>query len=172
MIPLNILGHERGTSHKHRCMCFTVLLLGRLQRVQRLGWLGRPRRQKECWYGRSPRVSGRAMVSPGRHQTGRCKRTPCGSSWWWRMRSCRARSQSWCQLERPADRSRLTGGQLRPTDRAMAARSARTSSSEGDARSTDEEDRLLTKRCVERQCKNICLRVTRLPCDHESDGQS
>ena len=26
-------------------------------------------------------VSGRAMVSPGRHQPGRCKRTPCGSSW-------------------------------------------------------------------------------------------
>ena len=29
--------------------------------------------------------SGRSMVSPGRHQTGRCKRTPCGSSWWWKM---------------------------------------------------------------------------------------
>ena len=28
-------------------------------------------------------VSGRAMASPGRHQPRRCKRTPCGSSWWW-----------------------------------------------------------------------------------------
>ena len=37
-------------------------------------------------------------------------------------RSCRARSQSCGQLGRPADRSRLTGGQLRPTDRAMNGR--------------------------------------------------
>ena len=76
----------------------------------------------------------------------------------------------------PADRCRLTGGQRRPTDRAMAARSARTSSSEEhaeeDVRSTDEEDRLLTNRCIERQWKTLCLRVKRLPCDHKSDGQS
>ena len=65
--------------------------------------------------------------------------------------SCRARSQRCYHLGRSADRHRLTGGQLRPTDRAMAARSARTSSSEEDARSTDEEDRLLTERCIERQ---------------------
>ena len=37
---------------------------------------------------------------------------------------------------------------------AMAARSARTSSSEENARSTDEEDHLLKKRCIERQWKN------------------
>ena len=37
--------------------------------------------------------------------------------------------------------------------------------------STDEEDRLLTKRRIERQWKNTCLRVTRLPRYHESDGQ-
>ena len=30
-------------------------------------------------------VSGRSMVSPGRHQAGRCKRMPSGSSWWRRM---------------------------------------------------------------------------------------
>ena len=54
---------------------------------------------------------------------------------------------------------RLIGGQLKPTDKAMATHSARTSSSEEDAeeesRSTDEEDRLLTKRCIERQWKNL-----------------
>ena len=120
-------------------------------------------------------VSGRAMVSPGRHQPGRCKRTPRGSSWWWRVCSWRARSWSCCLLGRPADRWRLTGGQLRPTDTAMAARSARTSSSEEDAeedaRSTNEQDRLLTERCIERQWKNTCLRLKRLPYDHESDGQ-
>ena len=49
---------------------------------------------------------------------------------------------------RPADRRRLTGGQLRPTDRAMAARSARTSSSEEASRSNDDEERLLTKRSM------------------------
>ena len=73
---------------------------------------------------------------------------------------------------RPADRCRLTGGLLRPTDRAMAARSVRTSSSEEDARSTDEEDRLLRKRYVKRQWKSTCLKVEKIPCDHESDGQS
>ena len=36
-------------------------------------------------------VSGRSMVSPGRHQAGRCKRMPHGSSWWERMCSNRAR---------------------------------------------------------------------------------
>ena len=61
-------------------------------------------------------------------------------------------------LERPADRCRLTGGQQTPTERAVAARSARKSPGEEDAeeeeaRSTDEEDRLLTKRCIERQWK-------------------
>ena len=44
-------------------------------------------------------------------------------------------------------------GQLRPTDRAMA-RLARTSSSEEESRSTDEDERLLTKRCIEGQWKN------------------
>ena len=43
---------------------------------------------------------------------------------------------------------------------------------EEDARSTDEEGRLLTKRCIERQWQNTCFRVKRLPCDHESGGQS
>ena len=55
-------------------------------------------------------------------------------------------SQSCCQLGRPTDRRRLTGGQLRPTVRATAARSVRTSSSEEASRSTDEDERLLTKR--------------------------
>ena len=112
------------------------------------------------------------MVSPARDHPDRSKRTPCGSSLWWRTCSFTACSQSSCQLGRPADRCRLTGGQLRPTDKAMAARSARKSSSEEDARSSDEEDRSLTKRCIERQWKNTCLRVKRLPCDHKSDGQS
>ena len=73
---------------------------------------------------------------------------------------------------RPSDFPCLSGGQHRPTDRAMAASSARMSSSEQDAeedaRSTDEEDRLLTKRCIKRKwkntsLKNTCLRVKRLP---------
>ena len=72
-------------------------------------------------------VSDRAMVSPGR-QAGRCKRTPCGSSWWWRM--CLLQSMFLEMVGRPADRCRLTGGQFRPTDRAMAVRSACTSPSE------------------------------------------
>ena len=55
------------------------------------------------------------------------------------------------QLGRPVDRRRLTGGQLRTTDRAMAASSVRTSLSEAESRSTVEEDRLLMKRCIERQ---------------------
>ena len=63
------------------------------------------------------------------------------------------------------------GGQLRPTDRAMAARSARTSSSEEESSSTDEEECLLTKRCIETQWKkhlgNTCFRAERIPCDHE-----
>ena len=62
------------------------------------------------WDGCSSCVSGRAMASPGRHHPGRCKQTPCGSSWCWRC-SCRARSQSCCQSGRPCDRHRLTGGQ-------------------------------------------------------------
>ena len=60
---------------------------------------------------------------------------------------------------RPADRHRLTGGQLRPTDRATAARSARTSSSEEASRSTDDEERLLTKRSIEGQWKNTSLKT-------------
>ena len=43
----------------------------------------------------------------------------------------------------------LSGGQLRPTDWAMAARSARTSSCEEESRSTDDEERWLTKRSIE-----------------------
>ena len=38
---------------------------------------------------------------------GRCKRMPCGSSWRFRMWSCRARSHSCCQLGRPPDCRRL-----------------------------------------------------------------
>ena len=60
---------------------------------------------------------------------------------------------------RPADRCRLTGGQLRPTDKATAARSARTSSSEEASRSTDDEERLLTKRSIEGQWKNTSLKT-------------
>ena len=37
---------------------------------------------------------------------------------------------------------------LRPTDRAMAARSVRTSSSEEESRLSDDEERLLTKRSM------------------------
>ena len=83
------------------------------------------------------------MASPGCHQPGRCKRTPCGGG-------CApgehvpSAAASW--------RVRVTGGKLRPTDRAMAARSARTR--EEESRSTEEEERLLTKRCIERQWKN------------------
>ena len=70
----------------------------------------------------------------------------------------RARSQC-CPLERLADH-RLTGGQLRPTDKAMA-RSARTSSSEDAEEDAEEdareEDRLLTKRCIEWHWKNTWL---------------
>ena len=54
-------------------------------------------------------------------------------------------------LKRPADCGSLTGGQLRPKDRATAARSVRMSSSEKESRSTDMDERLLTKRCIERQ---------------------
>ena len=70
------------------------------------------------------------------------------------MCSWRARSQCCCQLERWADRRRLCGGPLRPTDRAMAARSIRMSSSEEGSRSTEEEERLLKTRCIERPWKN------------------
>ena len=101
-------------------------------------------------------MSGRAMASPSRHQPGRCLRTPCGSSWWWWMCSCRARSQS-CYAG-PSDFACLSGGNSdQQTGRAIAPRSARTSASKEDARSTGEEDRMLTKRCIERQWKNIEL---------------
>ena len=53
------------------------------------------------------------------------------------------------QLGRPGVFVYLSGGQLRPTDKAMAASSARTSSSAGAARLSDEEERLLTKRSIE-----------------------
>ena len=62
--------------------------------------------------------------------------------------SCRARSQSWCQLDRPRVFVYLTGGPLRQTDRAIAARSAHLSSSAGVARVCDEDERLLTKACM------------------------
>ena len=52
-----------------------------------------------------------------------------------------------------------SGGQLRPTNRAMAARWARTSSSEETSRSTDDEERLLTKRSIEGQWKNTSLKT-------------
>ena len=108
-------------------------------------------------------VSGRTMVSPGRHQPGRCKRTPCGSSWWWKMCSCTARSQCCCELGRPADRCRLTDGQHRPRDRAMAvARPARHRA----RRSPDQ----LTRKIA--QWKNTYLRVKGLLCDHKSNDQS
>ena len=50
------------------------------------GWV---RRHRLVWTISSC-VSGRTMVSPGRHQPSRCKRTPCGSSWLCRMCFCRA----------------------------------------------------------------------------------
>ena len=84
---------------------------------------------------------------PGRHQAGRCKRMPCGSSWWFMMCSCRARSQSCCRLGRPRGVFvNLSGGQLKPTDRAMAARSARTSST--GCNSCCEEEREDRKRFI------------------------
>ena len=43
----------------------------------------------------------------------------------------------------------LSGGQNRPTERAMVARSARPSAREEDAASTDEENRLLNREAVE-----------------------
>ena len=52
----------------------------------------------------------------------------------------------------------MTGCQLRPTDRAMAARSVRTSSSEEKSRSTDEDERMLTKPCIEDH--NVCRVLT------------
>ena len=128
--------------------------------------------QRVLVWATSSCVSGRAVVSPGGHQPGRLQRTKCRRPWCWRMCSCRPRSQSCCRQGCPVNCCRLTGGQLRPTDTEMATGSARTSSSEEDARSTDKEDRSLSKRCIERQWKNTFLRVKRLPCDHESDGQT
>ena len=173
-IPSNIPGHRRWTSHKHRCMShrrsllhwssmsrnqsramgltcilrrFDALPLGSSSTGAATGVTGAAR--GVLTWASSSCVSGRSMASPGRHQAGRCKRTPCGSSWCSRMWSCRARSQSCCLLGRPrVCFVYLSGGQLRPTDRAMAARSARTSSSEEASRSTDDEERLLTKRSM------------------------
>ena len=162
MIPSNIPGHRRWTSPKHRCMSHrrSVLHWSSMSRNQSraMGSTWVLRRFEPLPLGLSSTsaaaargvlmqassscVSGRSMVSPGRHQAGRCKRMPCGSSWWWRMCSC-------CQLGRPRVFVYLSGGQLRPTDKAMAARSARTSSSAEAARLSDEEERLLTKRSIE-----------------------
>ena len=51
----------------------------------------------------------------------------------------------------------------------MAALSVRTSSSEEESRSTDEDERMLTTRCIEKQWKkhlgNTSLRMKRLPKD-------
>ena len=169
MIPLNIPGHSHWTSHQRRCIRYhrSVFHWSNMSRKEshdgvgvdfsafRSAAAGLVFKCSGCggWSGWrvlvwtiSSCVGGRTMVSPGR---------PCGSSWWWRMCSCKARSESCCQLGHPTDRCRLTGGQLRPTDRAMAARSARTTSSEEDAETTDEENRLLTKRCIERQWKTL-----------------
>ena len=41
--------------------------------------------QRELVWAISSCVSGRTMAAPGRHQSGRCRRTARGSSWWWRM---------------------------------------------------------------------------------------
>ena len=60
------------------CCCWA-----RLQRVQRLEWVGGA--QSVLVWAISSCVSGRVMAPPGRHQSGRCKRTPRGSPWWWWM---------------------------------------------------------------------------------------
>ena len=78
------------------------------------GWRGRGV-HRECHFVREQSGDG---LSPGRQHPGRCKQTPCGISCWWKMRSCRARSQR-CVLVRPSDIPCLSGGQLRPTDKAM-----------------------------------------------------
>ena len=68
-----------------------------------------------------------------------------------------------CQQGRPRVFVYLSGGQLRPTDRAMAARSARTSSSEAESRSTDEEDRLLTEAVHGERLKKLMIQTVTSP---------
>ena len=88
----------------------------------------------------------RTSDCPGRHQPGRCKRTPCASSWWWTMCSCRAHCQRCCMLGRLTDFACLS----------MAARTARTSSSEEGARSID--GRSLADEALHREAvvKTLC----------------
>ena len=76
---------------------------------------------------RLQKQTSKAVGSIHSHQAMRCKRMPCGSSWWFMMCSCRARSQSCCQLGRPRGVFvYLSGGQLKPTDRGWRpGRSAR-----------------------------------------------
>ena len=126
----------------------------RLQRLQQLEWVERGTRSAgmdDLLMCERP-VDGFSWSPPVRPQK------PRRSSWWWKMCSCRARSHNCCQLERPADCRRLTGAQLRATDRAMAARSVRTSSSEDESSSTDEDERLLMKCCIEGQWETLLER--------------
>ena len=117
---------------------------------------------------RKRRPDSEKMVS--RHQPGRCKRTT--------MRELMVVEDVLLESMFPELLPAGASSGPLPFDKAMAARSTRTSSSEEDAKSTDEEDRLLAKRCIEWQWKdasleqNTSLRVKRLPCDHESDVQS
>ena len=192
LIPSNSPGHKRWTSPRHRGMhhCrsvfhwsntsrnqsrtkgstwilqrFATLLLGSSSAGAAAG-VGERAAQGLQEEAISSCVSGRAMASPGCHQSGRCGHHAEAHG----GRGCAPEehfSHSCCLLERPRDRRRLSGGQLKPTDRAMAARSVRTSSSEDESRSADEDERLLTKRCIERENtvleQNTCLRVETLP---------
>ena len=94
------------------CCCWA-----RLQRVQRLEWTGRPGRLRERWCGllvcdRS--VDCLSWSPPSRPLL-------ADTMWALMVVEVRARSQCCCQLGPPRDRRRLSGGRLRPTDRAMAA---------------------------------------------------
>ena len=168
MIPSNTPEHRRWTSHKHRCMSHrrSVLHWSSMSRNQSRAMrstrtlrrfdalpLGSSSTgaaagaaQGVLMLASSSCMSGRSMASPGRHQAGRCKRMPCGSSWRITMCSCRARSQSCCRLGRPRVFVYLSGGQLKPTDRAMAACSARKSST--GCSSCCEEEREDSKRFI------------------------
>ena len=133
----------RGTSCARRgrpglCGVLPRCCWARLLRVQRLDWVGEGAQGVLVW-AISSCLSGRSMAPPGRHQAGRCKRAPCGSSWWW-----------WMCSEEQVRPPPPVWWQLRPTDTAMAARSVHTSSEE-ESRSTDEDEGLLTKRCIEGQ---------------------
>ena len=61
---------------------FAVLLLGSSSTSAEAG-VGEGGAQAVLVWAISSCVSGRLMVSPGRHQSGRSERTPRGSSWWW-----------------------------------------------------------------------------------------